>query len=75
VSIELRDRLVPFMAFRHFFTHAYGFDLDAQRLAPLVRDVRVVCACFKKEARQFVTTQATSTRAANSQSRRPRGKG
>ena len=28
-SIELRDRLIPYLAFRHFFTHAYGFDLDA----------------------------------------------
>ena len=27
VSTDLRDRLVPYMAFRHFFTHAYGFDL------------------------------------------------
>ena len=51
VSTELRDRLLPYMAFRHFFTHAYGFDLDPQRLAPLVR---AVCACFKKEAKRFV---------------------
>jgi uncharacterized protein YutE (UPF0331/DUF86 family) len=59
VSTELRDRLLPFMALRHFFTHAYGFDLDPQRLAPLVRDVRAVCACFKKEAKRFVGMQVT----------------
>ena len=56
ISTELRDKLVPYMAFRHFFTHAYGFDLDPQRLAPLVRDVRAVCACFKKEAKRFVSS-------------------
>jgi len=54
VSTDLRDRLVPYMAFRHFFTHAYGFDLDPQRVAPLVRNIRSVCTCFKKEARRFV---------------------
>jgi hypothetical protein len=51
------------MAFRHFFTHAYGFDLDPQRLAPLVRDVRAICGCFKKEAKRFVSKQATTGRA------------
>ena len=59
ISTELRDRLVPYMAFRHFFTHAYGFDLDPQRLAPLVRDVREVYGCFRKEVERFVGLQAT----------------
>jgi HepT-like protein len=49
VSAGLRDRLVPFMAFRHFFAHAYGFDLDPLRLQPLVRDAPVTCASFKQE--------------------------
>ena len=62
LETELRDRLVPYMAFRHFFTHAYGFDLDPQRLAPLVREVRAVYACFKKEAKRFVRLQATGRR-------------
>ncbi len=53
VEAELEQ---PYMAFRHFFTHAYGFDLDPQRLAPLVRDARAVCACFKKEAKRFVAS-------------------
>ena len=66
VSTDLRDRLVPYMAFRHFFTHAYGFDLDPQRLAPLVRDVRAVCACFKKEAKRFVSIQAKKGRRSKS---------
>ena len=66
ISTGLRDRLAPYLAFRHFFTHAYGFDLDPQRLAPLVRDVRAVCACFKKEANRFVGRQTTRTRQAKS---------
>jgi len=62
------------MAFRHFFTHAYGFDLDPQRLAPLVRDIRAVCGCFKKEAKRFVRIQATRGRASESQGWQSRGR-
>ena len=54
VSPETRDRLAPYLAFRHFFTHAYGFDLDVEQLQPLVRDVRPVRARFQTEARRFV---------------------
>jgi len=64
ISTELRDRLAPFMAFRHFFTHAYGFDLDPNRIAPLVRDVRPAYASFKKEAREFVRLHAAKGRSA-----------
>ena len=60
VSAELRDQLVPFMAFRHFFTHAYGFDLDPLRLLPLVREARPLCACFRKEVRRFVRARSRS---------------
>jgi uncharacterized protein YutE (UPF0331/DUF86 family) len=66
ISTELRDRLVPYMAFRHFFTHAYGFDLDPQRLVPLIRDVRAVCACFKKEAKRFLSMPARRGRPSKS---------
>jgi hypothetical protein len=74
LSTELRDRLVPYMAFRHFFTHAYGFDLDPQRLAPLIRHVRAVCGCFKAEVRRFVSMQAPRSRESRSQGEQPRGK-
>ncbi len=74
ISTQLRNRLVPYMAFRHFFTHAYGFDLDPQRLAPLVREVRAVCACFKKEAKRFVSMQGTKGRVSNSHGAQSRGK-
>lgn len=62
ISIELRDRLAAYMAFRHFFTHAYGFDLDPERLLPLVKEARSVHAQCKKEARRFVRTQAAKQR-------------
>lgn len=58
VSANTRNRLAAYMAFRHFFTHAYGFELEAERLRPLVRDVRSLFADFKVEARRFVRRQA-----------------
>ncbi|MBI3416311.1 MAG: hypothetical protein HY043_13535 [Verrucomicrobia bacterium] len=62
VSAELRDGLAPYLAFRHFFTHAYGFDLDAKRMRPLVGEARAVCASFKKEVRRFTRAQASRRR-------------
>ena len=73
VSTELRNQLVPYMAFRHFFTHAYGFDLDPRRLAPLIRDVRAVYACFKQEVNRFVSVQATRGHASKSQAEPTKG--
>jgi hypothetical protein len=58
IASELRDRLTPYMAFRHFFVHAYGFALDREQLRPLVRDIRAVYAGFKQKAREFVRAQA-----------------
>ena len=54
VSAETRDRLAPYLAFRHFFTHAYGFELEVEQLQPLVRDVRLDRSRFQAEARRFV---------------------
>jgi uncharacterized protein YutE (UPF0331/DUF86 family) len=57
VSAGNRDRLAPYLAFRHFFTHAYGFELEVEQLQPLVRDVRAVRARFQTEVRRFVRAQ------------------
>ena len=54
VSTGLRDRLAPFMAFRHFFAHAYGFDLDPRRMEPLLREAPAISASFEQEVNQFV---------------------
>lgn len=53
VSAATRDRLAPYMAFRHFFTHAYGFELDPERLRPLLQEVLPIYDSFKAEAQQF----------------------
>ena len=57
ISTSTRDRLASYMAFRHFFTHTYGFELDAERLRPLVEDVALAFRDFKTDARRFVRKQ------------------
>lgn len=52
ISARMRDRLAPYLAFRHFFSHAYGFDLDPARLQPLVRDLAEVYKEFRSEIAQ-----------------------
>lgn len=53
ISAATRDRMAAYMAFRHYFTHSYGFELEAARLQPLVRGVRPAFARVRVEARRF----------------------
>ncbi|HMC27893.1 MAG TPA: hypothetical protein VKM56_08890 [Verrucomicrobiae bacterium] len=36
LSSALHDRLLDYLGFRHFFRHAYSFDLDWPKMSPLV---------------------------------------
>jgi len=49
ISQTLTDELKRFLAFRHFFSHAYALDLYPQRMEPLVADASAVFGKFKKE--------------------------
>jgi hypothetical protein len=63
VSTGTRDRLAPYLAFRHFFTHAYGFELEVAQLQPLVTGVRRVQSRFRADVRRFVRLQKRKTAA------------
>ena len=45
----LKDKLGPYLAFRHYFVHGYALDLKADRILPLVKSSTVVFNEFKKE--------------------------
>lgn len=56
ISSALAHELKRFLAFRHFFSHAYALDLVSERFEPLARDSRQVFANFKIEIERVITT-------------------
>jgi len=49
ISESTAKELRQYLAFRHFFSHAYSFDLDKERIIPLVRDIQLVLASFRDD--------------------------
>lgn len=49
VSAPLAESLRKYLAFRHFFTHAYAFDSDPEQLQPLADGLRDVDQRFRTE--------------------------
>ena len=41
--------LIPYLAFRHFFSHGYAFDLDKEHIIPLVMGIQGTLASFKND--------------------------
>jgi hypothetical protein len=49
LSEEMRDGIKEFLAFRHFFAHAYAFDIDPARLEPLVEKLPSLYQIFRRD--------------------------
>lgn len=49
VSYETMAALKPYLAFRHFFSHAYAMDLKAPRMEALVTDVNSAFCTLKQD--------------------------
>ena len=54
ISNGLKNSLGEYLAFRHFFSHAYAFDLYADKMEPLVRNSKQIYFSFKKEISNYI---------------------
>lgn len=54
ISKSTLIKLGQYLAFRHFFSHAYALDLYADKLEPLVENIKEVYSDFKRDISSFL---------------------
>ena len=54
ISEENKNSLGQYLAFRHFFNHAYAYDLYADKMEPLVENSQEVYSNFKQEISKYL---------------------
>ena len=57
LQAETASHLRRYLAFRHFISHAYGIDLHADRIQPLVADAEQVAAAVRADVARAVADQ------------------
>ena len=55
ISKETVDKIGKYLFFRHFFTHAYGFLIDEEKLKPLMNDISNIYSEFKREIEEYLS--------------------
>lgn len=58
ITEKTKKQLAKYLAFRHFFTHAYSFQLDEAKLKTLIDDVFEVYAHFNNEINATLSNEA-----------------
>ncbi len=54
ISNECKNILGEYLAFRHFFSHAYALDLYPDKMEPLVENFHKIYSLFKKDINKFL---------------------
>ena len=55
ITKETADRMGKYLFFRHFFTHAYGFLIDEEKLKPLLDNISEIYSEFKIEIDMYLS--------------------
>ena len=54
ISEECKSHLGQYLAFRHFFSHAYALDLYPEKMEPLVENSQKLYSIFKNDINKFL---------------------
>ena len=54
ISKSTAKELRRYLAFRHFFSHGYSFDLDKEQIIPLLEDLREIFAFFTNDINKML---------------------
>ena len=54
ISEALTDKIKEYLAFRHFITHGYAFNLNHQRLENLTINITEIFSDFKFEINKII---------------------
>jgi len=54
ITEKCKSHLGQFLAFRHFFSHAYALDLYPERMEPLVENSQVLYSIFRNDINKFL---------------------
>ena len=54
ISDDCKNHLGQYLAFRHFFSHAYALDLYPEKMEPLVENSKELYSIFKNDINKFL---------------------
>lgn len=54
ISESTAQELRKYLAFRHFFSHCYSFDLDMERIIPLVEEIQKTISSFRDDVNKAI---------------------
>lgn len=54
VTTELKEQLLEYLNFRHFFRHSYTYELKWEKIKPLLKNIKRLYNDFKIDLKRFL---------------------